>query len=58
MLDKNSLYNISELILKGTEIHPALSVPEDVENLFPNYTTLSFIESKTKKLASNNGSGK
>ena len=31
---KNSILNISELILKGTEIQPAIAAPEDVKNLF------------------------
>lgn len=48
---KNSIYNISELIFKGTEVQPALAAPEDVKNLFPDFTRLPFIESKVKKIA-------
>lgn len=47
---KNSIRNISELILKGTEIQPALVAPESVQNLFPDFTKLPLIESKVKKL--------
>lgn len=47
---KNSIYNISELILKGTEIQPSLSAPEEVENLFPDFNKLPLIESKVKRL--------
>lgn len=47
---KNSIYNISELIIRGTEIHPALAAPEEVQNLFPDFKSLPLIESRTKKL--------
>lgn len=47
---KNSIRNISDLILKGTEIQPALVAPENVQNLFPDFTKLPLIESKVKKL--------
>lgn len=47
---KNSIYNISELILKGTEIQPSLTAPEEVENLFPDFNKLPLIESKVKRL--------
>ena len=47
---KNSINNISELILKGTEIQPSLTAPEEVENLFPDFNKLPLIESKVKRL--------
>ena len=50
---KNSILNISELILKGTEIQPAIAAPEDVKNLFPDFSCLPLIESRTKKLTEN-----
>lgn len=51
---KNSIRNISDLILKGTEIQPALAAPENVQNLFPDFTKLPLIESKVKKLPQHN----
>jgi hypothetical protein len=36
------------LIGKGAEIHPALKAPESVKNLFPDFTKLSLIETRTK----------
>lgn len=50
---KNSILNISELILKGTDIQPAIAAPEDVKNLFPDFSCLPLIESRTKKLTEN-----
>lgn len=50
---KNSILNISELILKGTDIQPAIAAPEDVKNLFPDFNCLPLIESRTKKLTEN-----
>lgn len=47
---KHSIKEYSELIQKGVEIHPALTAPEKVENLFPNYSNLNLIESKQKYL--------
>ncbi|GHU55281.1 hypothetical protein FACS189442_2650 [Spirochaetia bacterium] len=50
---KRVIYAISELnkmINKGVEIHPALMAPENVQNLFPDYSHLNSIESKTKLL--------
>lgn len=47
---REALKDVSELLVKGVEIQPALCAPESVSNLFPNYKTLPFIESKISKL--------
>jgi len=52
---KLSIETFSELILKGTEVHPSLNASEDVENLFPKDTPYNLIESKTKLLDENAG---
>jgi len=44
----------SELINKGTEIHPALNAPEKVDNLFPKNLPVNLIEWKAKRLEQNN----
>jgi hypothetical protein len=44
------------LIEKGAEIHPALKVPENVKNLFPDFSKLSLIESKIKQIANHEAS--
>lgn len=45
---KLCIKTFSELIEKGAEIHPALSAPEEVSNLFPDLSKLEQIASKTK----------
>jgi hypothetical protein len=50
---KFSIKELAELIEKGTEIHAALNAPEKVQNLFPNFKKLPFIESATKLLEGN-----
>lgn len=47
---REALKDISELLIKGVEIQPALCAPENVSNLFPNYKMLPLIESKISKL--------
>jgi hypothetical protein len=47
---KNSIKLLSDQIDKGAEIHPALSAPEDVKNLFPKTENFLSLESKIKKL--------
>lgn len=47
---REAIKDISELIIKGVQIQSALSAPEEVSNLFPNYNMLSFIESTIKKI--------
>jgi hypothetical protein len=48
---KYSIKLFSELIEKGTEVHPALNAPEDVKNLFPDFGKLEFVTSKKKLLS-------
>lgn len=47
---KLSIRSMSELIAKGTEVHPSLTAPENIKELFPNYATLNLIESKIKQI--------
>lgn len=47
---KYTIKTFAELIQKGAEIHPSLAAPEDVKNLFPDFTKLGLIESKVKEL--------
>jgi hypothetical protein len=48
----HSVETLAELILKGTEIHPSLSAPEEVKNLLPDFKSLTSIVSKIKQLES------
>jgi hypothetical protein len=45
-----AIKTLSDLIDKGAEIHPAIMAPEEVKNLFPDFSSLDLIESKTKLL--------
>jgi uncharacterized membrane-anchored protein YhcB (DUF1043 family) len=45
---KMGIKDLAGLIEKGAEVHPALTAPETVKNLFPDYTKLETIESKQK----------
>lgn len=45
---KMGIKDLAGLIQKGAEVHPALTAPEDVKNLFPDFTKLDLIESKQK----------
>ena len=47
---KHTIKLLSELLLKGAEVHPALNQPENVKNLFPDMKKLNLLESKIKKL--------
>lgn len=47
---KLSIKEYSKLIQKGVEINPALTAPENVSNLFPNYKLLNLLDSKIKKI--------
>lgn len=47
---KYSIKLFSELIENGTEVHPALTAPESVQNLFPDFSKLESVVSKTKLL--------
>jgi hypothetical protein len=51
---KMGIKDLAGLIEKGAEIHPALTAPEDVKNLFPDFTKLELIESKQKLIPENN----
>lgn len=48
---REAIKDVSELIIKGVEIQPALCAPENVTNLFPDYYKLPFIDSKIKKIS-------
>jgi hypothetical protein len=45
---KMGIKELANLIDKGAEIHPSLTAPENVQNLFPDFTKLGVIESKQK----------
>jgi hypothetical protein len=47
---KHGIKLFSELINRGAEVHPSLSAPESVQNLFPDFSKLSLIESRIPKL--------
>ena len=47
---KHSVKTFAELIQSGAEVHPALSAPESVENLFPNFKKLETISSRIKQI--------
>lgn len=47
---KHTIKMFSELIKNGVEIHHPLAAPEDVKNLFPDYSKIGLIESKIKLL--------
>ncbi|BDS13191.1 hypothetical protein [Aureispira anguillae] len=43
---KNSIEIISELIQKGSELHPSINAPEEVTKLFPDFKELESVSSK------------
>ncbi len=47
---KNSIRSFSEIILKGTEVHPGIVGNESVDNLFPDFKHLDTIESKVPRI--------
>lgn len=47
---KKSIEMLAELIRQGAEVNPALSAPEDVKNLFPDYSKLELITSKIAQI--------
>ncbi|MDO9207631.1 MAG: hypothetical protein Q7T91_05210 [Sulfuricurvum sp.] len=47
---KDSITILAELIQQGAEVNPALSAPEDVKNLFPDYSKLDQVSSKIKQI--------
>lgn len=47
---KLAINSFAFLIQKGAEIHPALSAPEKVQNLFPKFDQLGSITSQIKQL--------
>lgn len=47
---KESIKTLAELIQQGAEVNPALSAPEDVKNLFPDYSKLDQLSSKIKQI--------
>lgn len=44
---REAIKDTAELLIKGVQIQSALSAPENVSNLFPDYKKLPFIESTT-----------
>lgn len=48
---KMGIKDLAGLIEKGAEVHPALTAPENVKNLFPDFTKLELIESKQKLIS-------
>jgi hypothetical protein len=51
---KNSIKIVSEIIDKGAEIHPSITSPEPLSNLFPSMKNLIAVESKVKKITQSN----
>lgn len=47
---KESIKTLAELIQQGAEVNPALSAPESVKNLFPDYSKLDQVSSKIKQI--------
>jgi hypothetical protein len=47
---KHSIKTFADLIDQGAQINPALEAPEDVKNLFPDFSKLGSIESRTKQI--------
>lgn len=47
---KESIKLLSELIGNGTQVVPALAVPEEVQNLFPDFSNLTQIVSKIPQI--------
>lgn len=47
---KNTIIEFSKLIEKGTEIHPALEVANEIKHEFPDFKNLEFIKSKVKQI--------
>lgn len=50
---KHSVLTMAKLLIQGAEIHQPIIAPEEVKNLFPDYSKLELIESKTKFLPKN-----
>jgi hypothetical protein len=51
---KNSIRIVSKMIDNGAEIHPSITSPEPVSNLFPSMKNLLAVESKIKKIGESN----
>lgn len=49
---RHSIEVISKMIDNGVKVLPTVNNPEDVQNLFPDYSKLNLIESKTKQITS------
>lgn len=47
---KFSVKTLAKLIYEGTEIHHSLSAPEEVKNLFPDFTKIEAIQSTIKQI--------
>lgn len=47
---ESTIKTFAKLIQDGAEVHPALMAPEDVQNLFPDYTKIESITSQIKRL--------
>ena len=51
---KLSINTMAELIDKGFEIHPSLTAPESVTNLFPDFKSINLPNLDTKQIGSGN----
>jgi hypothetical protein len=47
---EQSIKTLVELIQKGAQVQPALSAPESVQNLFPDFSNIAQLESKIKQI--------
>lgn len=47
---KNTIIEFSKLIEKGTEVHPALEVANEIKHEFPDLSKLEFLDSKIRKI--------
>jgi hypothetical protein len=48
---KLSINTMTELIDKGFEIHPSLTAPETVANLFPDFKSINLPNLETKQIS-------
>ncbi len=53
-----SIRELAELLIEGSEVHPALSAPEEVKNLLPDFKNLDFIQSKIREICYSGDTGK
>ena len=51
-----SIKLLANLIFKGAEVHHAISAPEEVRNLFPDYKNIGLLQSSIKQLSGHTNS--